>query len=1123
MINASTESRLLRLAIAKGLLTWGELDDLAVGLPDEEPASASGEGGKDGDGGRRSWLSLLLASGRLDQATVDALLAELRLEPPEPVTGPQAAVPYPPELRFLSDWPRYRLERQLGAGGMGTVFLAWDPSLSRRVALKFLHRNEPQQTERFLREARSQARVEHPNICKVHEVGEVDGRPYIAMQLIEGSNLSELRGELSVEEMVRLLRDVARAIQAAHRSGLIHRDLKPANILVGTDDAGRRQPFVVDFGLAQDQTEESLTRTGMISGTPSYLSPEQAQGIALDRRSDVYSLGIVLYELLAGQPPFVGPNPAHTLVRVLQEDAKPLRKAAPSVPQDLETIVMKCIEKEPERRYDSARALADDLERWLDGEPIQARRTTWTYRLGKKLWKHRTLTTVAAAAAVALVILSVGLVRTRMQAQERAALAQRFGQRVSDVESGLRFAALLPRHEMTSSKRKLRRELEQIEEEMKRLGPPAQGPGCYVLGKGYLALHQVESARESLECAWKAGEHGPEVAAALGRAFGFLYEKALVDATQPNNGRQAIREDAERNYRRPALSYLKEATDAQRAPYLAGLIAFYEGRYEEAVVRARESYQQTPWFYEAAQLEAEVYRAQAEAASDAADRENALLFYNRAGEAYRRLLAAVPSDASLYAADCSRQERRLEVQRALGAADIETQENEALATCERALEVDPELGDALVSQAAIYWTRGNQASRRGIDPRPALSSSIALAEKAIALDAHDAAAHKNLAVALRLQGSWDMEHGADPAPALTRAVAAAQRAVDLQPELATNHNILGLSWLVIANDKQRRGSDPVPSVRQSIASYERAVSLNPHFFPALVNLGTAWTVMVEAQAARGADPSEAVAKAVAAFERADTFSPGQASIHNNLGNTYLTFGEYLLARGTDPQSMLQNAARHYAKAVQLKPDYPYGPYNQAYTQRLLAQALFDRGADPTPALRAADSQIEASFRLRPDDADTWLEIARVRLIEARWADRKKQDPSPALDQAGAALKHAEAVNPGAPAIYLAEAQVERQRAEAALAGGGDPRDALHAGLDRLGKALAIHPDEPEALALRSALTALTAQSETDPARRRETAARAIADLEKALKINPLLQREYGPVLDQARKLSAVGI
>ncbi|HEX3528011.1 MAG TPA: protein kinase [Thermoanaerobaculia bacterium] len=1105
MINASTESRLLRLAIAKGLLTWGELDDLAVGLPDE-------------DAGRRSWLDLLLASGRLDQATVDTLLAELRLEspePPEPITGPQTAVPYPPELRFLRGWPRYRLERQLGAGGMGTVFLAWDPSLSRRVALKFLHRNEPQQTERFLREARSQARVEHPNICKVHEVGEVDGRPYIAMQLIEGKNLSELRGELSVEEMVRLLRDVARAIQAAHRSGLIHRDLKPANILVGTDDAGRRQPFVVDFGLAQDQTEESLTRTGMISGTPSYLSPEQAQGIALDRRSDVYSLGIVLYELLAGQPPFVGPNPAHTLVRVLQEDAKPLRKAAPSVPQDLETIVMKCIEKEPDRRYDSARALADDLERWLDGEPIQARRAGWTYRLGKKLWKHRALTTVAGAAAIALVVLTLGLLRTRMQAQERAALAQRFGQRVSDVESGLRFAALLPRHDMTSSKRKLRRELEQIEEEMKRLGPLAQGPGCYVLGKGYLALHQVESARESLECAWQAGEHGPEVAAALGRAFGFLYEKALVDATQPNNGRQAVREDAERNYRRPALSYLKEATDTQRSPYLAGLTAFYEGRYDEAVAQAREAYHQTPWFYEAAQLEAEVYWAQAEAASDAGRREEALRFFDRAGEAYSRLLLAVPSDAALYAADCSRQQRRIEVERGLRAIGIQDQEDKALATCGWALEVDPELGDALVSQAAIYWVRGDQQSRRGIDPLLALGQSIALAEKAITLDPRDAAAHKNLAIALRLQGYWELAHGADPAAALARSVAAAQRAVELQPELATNHSMLGLSWLVIAQDRQRRGGDIVPAVQQSIASFDRAVALNAHFLPALGNLGSAWNILAEIQTAHGADPSEATAKAIAAFEKAEALSPGQAPIHNNLGNTYLTLGEYQLARGADPRPALEKAASHYARAIQIKPDYPYGPYNLAYAERLLAEALVQRGEDPAPALRAANAQIAAAFKINPDDSDTWLEQARVRLIEARWAERRKQNPAPALEQADAALQHAEAVNPGAPAIYLAEAQVQRQRAETALARGGDPRDALRLGLDRLDKALAIHPDEPEALALRGTLTTLTA--------RRETAAQAGADLEKAIRLNPLLQREYGPVLDQARKLMAGGL
>jgi len=1100
-MNASTESRLLRLAISKGLLSWGDLDELAAGLPEDQEAAA---------GRRPSWIDLLLAAGRLDAATVAALLAEIGPETQTPTSGPQQQFPYPPELRFLADWPRYRLERQLGAGGMGTVFLAFDPSLGRRVALKFLHRNDPQQTERFLREARSQARVEHPNICKVHEVGEVDGRPYIAMQYIEGSSLSELRETLSIEEGVRLVSEVARAVQAAHRSGLIHRDLKPANILVAVDEAGRREPYVVDFGLAQDQSEESLTRTGMISGTPAYLSPEQAQGHPLDRRTDVYSLGIVLYEMLAGAPPFTGLHPAGTLVRVIQEDPPRLRKTAPAVSPDLETIVMKCIEKAPDRRYDSARALADDLDRWLDGEPIQARPAGLAYRLGKKLRKNKGLAIVATAAAVALLVLAGGLMRIRMQARERSELAQRFNQRVSGVEAGLRYAAVLPRHDMTESKRRLRRELQQIENEMKRLGPLAEGPGSYALGHGYLALHQVEAARQSLERAWQAGEHGPEVAAALGRTYGFLYEKALVDTTQPNS-RQATREDAERSYRRPALSYLKEASrDTQSDPYLAGLLAVYEGRYDEAVARAREAYRQIPWFYEAAQLEADVYRLQGDEAFDQGRREEALLFYDRSGELYRRLLATVPSDAFLYASDCDRQSRRVRVVRALGAAGdlaaVEGAEEEALATCGRALEVDPELADALAIQAAIYWERADGQKKLGIDPRPALTRAIRLSERAIALAPRDAQAHKNLAVALRLQGSWEMEHGGDPRPSLDGAVAAARKAVELQPELATNHNTLGLSWLVAAGDRQRRGGDPEPALRASIASYERALAVNPRFQSSLINLGNAWNVMVEAQAARGADPSEATGKAVAAFERAAALSPSSA-IHNNLGNTFLTYGEYLLARGADPRPTLEKAAAHYAKSVELKPDYAYGPYNQAYTQRLLAQALRDRGEDPSPALRAADAFVDASFRLNPDDSDTWLERGRIRLIEARWAADRKQDPGPALDAADQALRRAEAVNSGAPPIYIAEAQAQRRRAERALAQGGDPAAALRTGLGHLAKALAIHPDEPEALALRGTLTALAGRDFTQ----------AATDLQKALVLNPLLQREYGTILEQAKK------
>ncbi|PYQ55055.1 MAG: serine/threonine protein kinase, partial [Acidobacteria bacterium] len=395
------------MAIAKGLLRWEDLDAVAEHLPAD---------GGNGDVSRGRWVRALLEAGMLTDQDVERLTAELQgaredatpdhggipFRPSPSLPGPPPPSPFPPELRFLADWPRYRVERLLGSGGMGTVYKAFDPTLDRWVALKFLHRNDGTHADRFLREARAQARISHPNVCQVHEVGEAEGRPYIAMQYVDGRSLGELCEELTLDDKVRLVRDVARGIHAAHRSGLIHRDLKPGNILLAREETGEVHPYVVDFGLAMVQDEISLSRTGMISGTPAYISPEAAQGRPLDRRTDVYSLGVVLYELLAGEPPFTGSNLARVLVRLVQEDPRPLRQVAPAIPEDLETIVAKCLEKDPARRYESARELAEDLDRFLDGEPIRARPAGWLYRTGKRLRKHRALAVVSITAVLAL-------------------------------------------------------------------------------------------------------------------------------------------------------------------------------------------------------------------------------------------------------------------------------------------------------------------------------------------------------------------------------------------------------------------------------------------------------------------------------------------------------------------------------------------------------------------------------------------------------------------------------------------------------------------------------------------------------------------------------------------------
>lgn len=1106
-VDTRTERSLLRLAIAKGLLCWEDLDAVAERLPETG-------GGKDG------WLGALVAAGRLREEDVETLVAESdatlapELEPAPSGPPPSGSSDLPLDFRFLAAWDRYRVERLLGSGGMGTVFLAFDPALSRRAALKFLHRNDASQTERFLREARSQARVDHPNVCRVYEVGEVDGRPYIAMQYLEGESLGSLRGTLSFEASAALVRQVAQAIHAAHRTGLIHRDLKPGNIVMGTDGAGAAQPFVLDFGLAREQDEEGLTLTGMVTGTPAYLSPEQAQGQPLDRRTDVYSLGVVLYELLAGAPPFADANVARTLVRIVQEDPPPPRRLAPSIPPDLETIALKCLEKDPARRYASAQALADDLGRFLDGEPIAARPASWAYRAGKRIRKNKLAAGVTVAALAALLALGAVSLRTHLQSREKSELAQRFGQRIQRLEASLRYEAWEPVHDVTPSKRELRREIDAILAEMERLGPVAEGPGHAALGHAYLALREVETAREHLERSWNAGQRTPEVAAALGRALGFEYLKARADASRfqagPQNAEEAAREEIDRTYRLPAVAYLRESGASTGAsPYLAALLAFYEGRYEQALSRAREAATRDPWFHEAGQLEAEVHAARGDDASDRGESEEAARHFERAGELYARLLARVPSDPALHIGECSRVSRQVGVEVSVGEPS-EARFAQALAACDLALDVDPELSEPHWLKARLFIRRAERRSRRGEDSRDDLAAAVELAEQAIARNPKDASAQNLLANSLWRLAKVEMSRGADPEPPLTRALETAGRAVELQPDLAIPHNTLGSVELVLALHQLRRGGDPRPTLTRAAESLRRATELNPSYLPAAANLGTAWKMMAELEVARGQDPSTSVGRSVAALEKAIRLNSGSSALFNNRGNAHLTLGDYLLARGADPAEALGRAAADFEKAIELDPDYFLGHYNLGFTRRSLSESRLRRGQDPTPSLSEADRALGEALRLSPDDADTRVEKARVDLVEAGWRRSRGLDPEPALRQALAELERAEAMDPEQPEIHLTWALAQRLRSQEAIERNLRPEAAVQAGLARAERALSINPGEARALAVRGALLALAARLELDPHRRREAERKSEASLREAFRLNPLLEEDLGP-------------
>jgi len=312
-------------------------------------------------------------------------------------------------------WPEiagYEILGELDRGGMSVVYRARQLALERNVAVKVLLAGQfasNRLRDRFRREASTVARLRHPNIVPIYDSGESHGVPYLTLELVVGGNLkAKITGRpMPPPAAARLVETLARAVDDAHRQGVVHRDLKPSNVLL----TGEGIPKIADFGLAKLlETDAKLTRTGETPGTPHYMAPEQIRGEPVGPSTDVYALGAILHEALTGRPPFAGESTAEVLHRVLSEEPLPVRRHEPGIPGDLEVICLKCLEKDAAARYQTAAALADDLQRFLLGEPIRARRHGPGARLAKWAWRRPATAALVFVTALAVAALWAGTI-----------------------------------------------------------------------------------------------------------------------------------------------------------------------------------------------------------------------------------------------------------------------------------------------------------------------------------------------------------------------------------------------------------------------------------------------------------------------------------------------------------------------------------------------------------------------------------------------------------------------------------------------------------------------------------------------------------------------------------------